>query len=426
MIKFNTNSLERYIIVRLILVGLPIPMFFSLWAISADFKPLWIFTGNLVLILVLIVFMRRFRRLIMATYRRSAMHLEAVNQEDYRQWSKPAFSQGLVQQFHQRLVTLSTELQEKKSRYDQHAFWIHQLITQLETPMLVFNAKSQLTFGNTGFYYLFNQPWQVYRHASPRLLGLEETPNGWQFADKDKNRQWQIRYSQFSEQGDSHQLLMFINIESALRQSQLKAWQQIIRVLGHEIRNSLTPVSSLAESMAARATVERDKTALTVITERCQHLQDFVSRYSSLTNKLQLSCQSLQLDPFITRIVGLFGHFEIQTQINAKTLWADASFIEQVLINLLKNAIEAKAESILLSVTQSDHYSVIKVVDDGQGFSNLDNLFVPLYSTKQQGQGIGLSFCRNIVEQHKGSIKLVNNPEQGVTITLQLPLHKTG
>ena len=93
-----------------------------------------------------------------------------------------------------------------------------------------------------------------------------------------------------------------------------------------------------------------------------------------------------------------------------------------MLINLVKNAQEANAQSVVLDFSEDSKSSVIKVVDDGHGFANLENLFVPLFSTKRDGQGIGLSFCRNIIEQHQGSIKLVNNRNRGVTVMITLPL----
>lgn len=422
MSAFKAESLELYITSRLALIVLPIPVMYGLWAYSQNLHGLTATLLAIVLLAVLVLFVHQFRKTILATFERASLHLEAVYQEDYNQWSKPNYPQGKVAQFHQQLKNLSADLQQKKTRNDQHVFWVYQLISQLESPMLVFNDKQQLTYGNVGFYHLYNQPWQMYHHASPRILGLQNSDSGWQFEDKSKHQQWQIRSSQFGEAGESYQLLMFINIESALRASQLNAWQQIIRVLGHEIRNSLTPVSSLAESLATRAASDRDKTALEVITGRCQHLQDFVSRYSSLTKKLHLSCQWLPLETFAGRIVELFKPMAITTCIKCERVWADVSFIEQVLINLLKNAVEAKAENIRLSAIEADHQTVIKVIDDGHGFTNLDNLFVPLYTTKQQGQGIGLSFCRNIIEQHNGSIDLSNNKDKGVTVTIKLPV----
>ena len=109
-------------------------------------------------------------------------------------------------------------------------------------------------------------------------------------------------------------------------------------------------------------------------------------------------------------------------------LWAGPIFIEQVLINLLKNAFEAQATQVKIEITEKSQQTLIQIVDDGHGFANTDNLFVPLFTTKQQGQGIGLTFCRNIIEQHGGYIDMQNNPagKKGMRVTLVLPSTPTG
>ena len=356
------------------------------------------------------------------------MHLEAVKNEDYCQYAKPAFSTGKVIEFHQDLENLSTHLQLLKSRYDQHIFLIYRLIEQLDSPILVFDQHPQLTYANSAFNELFPQPWQIFRHASPKLLGLEFIEGNWRFKDEVRNSKWQIRFSEFIDKGQTHQLIVFINIEAVLRQSQLSAWQQLIRVLGHEIRNSLTPVSALAQGLSLKAEGDREKQALTVITERCQHLQDFVSRYASITKPFHLNCQKILAANSAKRIQGLLKEVNLSVEINAEHFWADPAFIEQVLLNVVKNADEASeaGASIKLIFSENAKTSIIEVIDNGHGFANLDNLFVPLYSTKQNGQGIGLSFCRNVIEHHKGSITLANNANGvGVTVSIYLPLNSS-
>jgi signal transduction histidine kinase len=383
-------------------------------------------SGGLAVMLWLFYFYIYHRAMI--AFKRASMHLEAVSNNDYCQYAKPAFSQGKVVEFHKDLESLSSHLQLLKSRYDQNIFLVYRLIEQLDSPILVFNQHPQLTYANSAFNKLFPQPWQIFRNSSPSLLGLEFVENNWRFKEKQRDCKWQIRHSEFIEQGQTHQLMVFVNIESALRKSQLSAWQQLIRVLGHEIRNSLTPVSALAQGLNLKAEGDREKQALTVITERCQHLQDFVSRYASITKPFHLNCQMLSASNIAMRIQGLHKDIQLDVEIKAERFWADPAFIEQVLLNVIKNAVEASAagEKIKLIFSENAHNSIIEVIDSGHGFANLDNLFVPLYSTKQNGQGIGLSFCRNIVEHHKGTIDLVNNINSpGVTVSIHLPLALT-
>jgi len=418
----KTDSLERYLQLKLLWFFLPIGLFFGLWTWQIALKWQWIIVGELSIFLICLWCNLNIKTRVLKAFTRATLHLDAIGQEDYNQFAKSSFSSGKVKEFHQQLKKLSSLLQQQKSRYDQHAFLVYQLIDQLEAPILVFDHKQQLSFGNDAFIHLFKRPWQMLRHASAQLLGLELSANNWQFLEDSLRKKWQIRKSEFIDDGQTHQLLVFIDIESALRENQLNAWQQIIRVLTHEIRNSLTPVSSMAETLADKADNERDKMVLDVITERCSHLQDFVSRYSSLSQQYQLNCQWLSVDHVMKAIAHMYDNLDVSISGTAKQIWADSEFFEQVLINLIKNSQEAGANKVSLNFDQQEQFTVIDVIDDGHGFNNLENLFVPLYTTKPQGQGIGLSFCRSIIEQHQGVLELHNNEEQGVTVMIILPV----
>ncbi|MCJ8271368.1 MAG: sensor histidine kinase, partial [Psychrosphaera sp.] len=256
MAFLKTNSLEQYLTLKLWLLGLAMPAIAGAWAWSAQVSPAVIIFAEVLLLLAVFKLIKRIKTTVLTAFDRANLHLDAIVQENYNQHAKPNFKQGKVADFHQQLIHLSQQLQAKKSNYDQHVFLVYQLIEQLDSPILVFNAKQQLSFANDAFYHLFGQHWQLFRHGSPELLGLsntyqnspqqEKSKPAWQFEDAEKNNRWQIRQSEFIDAGQTYQLLVFIDIESALRENQLNAWQQIIRVLSHEIRNSLTPVSSLA------------------------------------------------------------------------------------------------------------------------------------------------------------------------------------
>ncbi|MFT5758800.1 MAG: two-component system nitrogen regulation sensor histidine kinase NtrY [Alteromonadaceae bacterium] len=418
----KTDSLERYLQFKLLWFFIPIGIFFGLWTWQIALKWQWILLGELSLFFICLSLNLHIKTRVLKAFTRATLHLDAIGQEDYNQFAKSSFSTGKVKEFHQQLKKLSGLLQQQKSRYDQHAFLVYQLIGQLEAPILVFDNKQQLTFGNEAFSLLFKRPWQMLRHASAELLGLELVANNWHFIASSQRKKWQIRKSEFIDDGQTHQLLVFIDIESALRENQLNAWQQIIRVLTHEIRNSLTPVSSMAETLADKTDNERDKMVLNVITDRCSHLQNFVSRYSSLSQQYQLNCQWLSVVHVMKAVAKMYNQIKITTAGTAKQIWADGEFFEQVLINLIKNAQEAGATEVSLNFDQQEQFTVIDVVDDGHGFNNLENLFVPLYTTKPQGQGIGLNFCRSIIEQHHGVLELHNNETQGVTVMIILPI----
>jgi len=418
---FKLDSLEKFLNIKLFIFALPSFLFLALYQLQAGIHWQWIIVSEFGLLLIIIFGIVSIKYQVFRSFTRAGLHLDAIKQEDYNQFAKSSFEKGKVKAFHQQLNELSLHLQNQKSSYDQHIFLVYQLISQLDSPILVFNQKQQLSFANDAFYQLYKQPWQLFRHASASQLNLSFDGHKWAYQNPEHNK-WQVKNSEFIEHGEANHLLVFIDIESELRENQLKAWQQIIRVLGHEIRNSLTPVSSMAESLADKCLVERDKNVLNIITDRCLHLQTFVDRYSKLSEKITLNRHTISVDELTRSLQGIFANFPLTVKSAVKYLWADLSFFEQVLINLIKNSKEANATNVQLNISEHEQHFILEVVDDGHGFANLDNLFVPLYSTKSDGQGIGLSFCRNVIEQHQGIIELHNNEEKGVTIMIILPL----
>jgi nitrogen fixation/metabolism regulation signal transduction histidine kinase len=419
---FKSKTLDNYI-VQALSCFIAVFLLLIYWVLQqAQWQGWNIGLALVISALCLIYAMMRFKHRIISSFERALLHIEAVKVEDYNQYAKSDFKAGVTADFHHELNLLSEHMQTHKSQYDQHALLLYQLIDQLDTPMLVFNQKQKLTYANGAFSSLFGQPWQMYRLASPKLLGLTYTEQGWKLPSKDQ--QWHVSQSEFIDSGERHQLLVFTNIDSALRASQLNAWQQIIRVMGHEIRNSLTPVSSLAESLSDKLASPREKQALAVISERCHHLQDFINRYSSLSQTLNLNTQAIPIENLTTQLKGLFPDKQLTVSSKAQSIIADPTFIEQVFINLVKNAFEADASQVKIEISEKGQQSIIKIIDDGHGLANTDNLFVPLFTTKQQGQGIGLTFCRNIIEQHGGKIDMSNNPElaKGMTVLVSLPI----
>ncbi|OBP13909.1 hypothetical protein A5320_14635 [Rheinheimera sp. SA_1] len=349
------------------------------------------------------------RKRVLAAFNRASVQLEALQNQDYSLQAKPAFQSGIAATFQNQLHQLGEQLQQRKSFFDEQQFLLYRLIDQLNTPILVVDHKQQLSYANSEFNHLFGRPWQSLRHASAALLGLSSEPN-WHFVDQDRQRQWQIRHSRFLDQGQRHQLLVFINIQAALRETELQAWQQLIRVLSHEIRNSLTPVLALSEYLKSKLPAGREQEALDLISQRSQHLQDFVSRYSELNKPLLVQRQQLHASRLVTALQLLFKEQLIQASGEELEFCSDGMLLQQVLINLLKNAIEAGSPigTIELSFRQTDDHIDICLLDRGQGIANPQDLFVPFYTTKPQGQGIGLVLCQQIIGRIGGELKLHN------------------
>lgn len=419
MVWVKAKSLEGYLTLWLGLLCLIISVVISLTVYLYSLNSSVAIVVGITTGLFSLLLITQIKSTVLSGFKRATIQLDAISEDNFGQLVKVQFEHGVVNQYHSQLKALSRQLQSQKSRYDQHVFLVYQLISQLGIPVLVFNNKQQLTYANESSYQLFNQPWQSLKFSTARALGIVENNNNWRF--NSANTRWKIRSSQFIEDGQTQTLLLFIDIQAELKEQQMLAWQQIVRVMSHEIRNSLAPVSSLAQSLSANTSSERELSALNMIIERCQHLQRFVESYTSLNKGVKIQKRIFDAPAFFNTLSELYPDIEISRDIQAPQINADQTLLQQVFINLLKNAVEAGASKIALTFHchQGQHFSVS---DNGRGILNTENLFVPLYTTKANGNGIGLSFCKNVVEQQGGSIELFNNPEGGVTASLSLPL----
>lgn len=340
------------------------------------------------------------------------------------------YQTGIANELVNEINKLSEELQARKSRYDQHVFLIYRLIEQLDTPILVIDPSGKLSHANSAFSTWHNKPWQTLKGTAVKAFGLQEMDHGWRLNDELQRKRWQLKHSLFHQDGDAYQLVILTNIEKELSAAEQNAWRRLIRVLGHEIRNSLTPIKSLAQSLEQMPFLqdhpqgERIKQALQVINERSVGLQDFVERYANLSKEFKLNQQCFSATELSNKLKMLFPAQIIDVNITQDEIWGDPILLEQVMINLVKNAVEATETKQLITMDFAikDGQQKICLIDQGKGIQNPDNLFVPFYTTKPSGQGIGLTFCRNIIEQHGGTLSLTNNlNNQGAIAEICLP-----
>ncbi|WP_440054462.1 sensor histidine kinase [Pseudoalteromonas sp. T1lg65] len=353
---------------------------------------------------------------------RATKQVEAISSCDYSLRHKSFYSSGQSARLQQALFSLCEQLQQQKEQVDEQSFLLYRLIQHLNTPILIFDHRQQLSHGNPACVELLGQPWQTVRFSSATRLGFEHI-HSWQLTDPQKAKRWQIRHSEFFDQGKKHLLLICIDIHTALREREQLAWQQMTRVLNHEIRNSLTPISALAQSLVTHIDNQRQQEALQVIVERSAHLQSFVERFAQLKQTITTSYERVSSQEIYNSLNRLFDNTTIHAEGLALTLYIDPTLLNQILINLIKNAIEAMASEIWLSFKTDAQHLHIYVIDNGQGILNPNNLFVPFYSTKAKGQGIGLVLCQHLVEQMQGDLSLKNQLQQsGACAHITLPL----
>ncbi len=265
-----------------------------------------------------------------------------------------------------------------------------------------------------------------------------ETPRLMDHAFTGLGGRWELRRSVFRESGLPHQLVVLSDLTRALRHEERQAWQRLVQVLRHEINNSLAPIQSLAGTMRRILTRkprppdwEKDLgQGLSIITERSGALSRFMASYAKLTHLPKPRLGQLDVATWVNRVARLETRIPVAVLHGPElTIAADGDQLDQLLINLVRNAADAALETGggvrvgWAAGRGADGYVEIWVQDDGPGLSNTDNLFVPFFTTKPQGSGIGLVLSRQIAEAHGGNLMLVNRESaSGCEARLRLPV----
>ncbi len=249
---------------------------------------------------------------------------------------------------------------------------------------------------------------------------------------------FEVRRGTFRQGGLAHRLLVLSDVSRALREEERQAWQRLIRVIGHELNNSLAPIKSLAHSLE-QLVVREPKPAdweddmrrgLGVIAARSESLSRFMDAYARLARLPPPRFREVEVGGLVRRVAGLETRLAVAVVPGPETtMRADADQLEQLLINLVRNGVDAVLETggavrVGWRRTNGSPAALeVFVEDDGPGVPNTSNLFVPFFTTKQEGSGIGLVLSRQIAEAHGGTLTLQNRePEPGCRARLRLPL----
>ena len=243
---------------------------------------------------------------------------------------------------------------------------------------------------------------------------------------------WELRRGTFRLSGEPHTLVVLSDVSSALRDNERDAWRRLIRVMGHEINNSLAPIRSLSEGLRGelgKTAADRSPSfesdldeALGVIGRRSEALGRFIASYGRLARLPPPKLAPVELTALVAKVALLEQRVPPTVTPGPEvTVTADADQLEQVLINLLKNAAEATKGGVAITWTATPASVEIVIEDDGPGVSDTANLFVPFFTTKPDGSGIGLVLAREIVEAHKGQLTLASRPEGGAVARIRLP-----
>jgi two-component system nitrogen regulation sensor histidine kinase NtrY len=246
---------------------------------------------------------------------------------------------------------------------------------------------------------------------------------------------YDVRRGAFRQDGRPHTLLVLADVTRALREQELQAWRRLVRVLSHEINNSLAPIRSIAgtlQTLLGRAPRPADaeedlRRGLQVIAGRSEALVRFMSAYARLARLPAPHRTPLDVGLWVRRIAALETRVPVAVEAGPPTqIAADGDQLDQLLINLVRNAADAALETgggVRVRWAADNGTVAVEVEDDGPGLTSSANLFVPFFTTKKQGSGIGLVLSRQIAEAHGGSLRLENRVDgRGAVATVQLPV----
>jgi nitrogen fixation/metabolism regulation signal transduction histidine kinase len=340
---------------------------------------------------------------------------------------------------------LADLLQKQRVRSLEATALLSRILEVMHAPLFAFDRENLLQLVNNAGVKLLGIPHARCFGHTARELGLEDllaaadqtihSFNANQKAPTGPTR-WLLRKAVFRQDGVPHTLLLLADVSLPLQEEEQIAWKRLIRVLGHELSNSLAPIKSIAGSLLARvdqmegepATLHDFRRGLSVVESRADGLHRFVQSYRLLAQLPPPHLKPVPLGPLLERVVLLEQRLPVLLEPGpSAVLLADPDQLEQMFINLLANAVDATlangVEPVRATWRLADSSLLVTIEDRGMGIANTENLFVPFYTTKPAGSGVGLALAQQIARAHGGEIRLLNREDgEGARATIRLPL----
>ncbi len=356
--------------------------------------------------------------------------------------------------------SLSTKFHQIASKKEANHLFLNTVVEYAGVPMIAFEEKNQeVRLINEGAKELFKKP-HFRKLSSPALidqnlvklfLKLENGENQlYRFEDESGWKELSIVAKRLQLQGGNYKLIALHNIKKELDEKELESWQKLIRVMTHEIKNSVIPISTLSEVLEQMLIPDQHnlialtdltnedeedlKIGIKTIAKRSKGLAGFVNAYGEVAKIPIPKLSDCSLNQTILHVYELYkpvftqANRFIELDIPTETFntQIDADLIEQVLINLIKNGLEAIDENgkVTISLSKTVRSFIIDVTDDGKGISNevMSNIFTPFFTTKEEGSGIGLSLSRQIIRKHHGDLIVKSKVEIGSSFKIILPI----
>jgi nitrogen fixation/metabolism regulation signal transduction histidine kinase len=360
--------------------------------------------------------------------------LTALREEDYSLRARSPNPEDALGDVMAELNALAELMESRKLEAVEAAALLRAVLAEIDAAIFTFDGDGRLQLVNRAGEKLLDAPATRLLGQSAAELGLTDliaadAPHTVDRRFPGASGRWNLRRSSFREKGIPHRLLVVADISRALREEEAEAWRRIVRVLGHELNNSLAPIKSIATSIDRLVKHEnlpddwRDDVArgMQVIGSRTEALTRFTRAYAQLARLPEPRKRAVRVPELARRVAALETRVRVELSGPDVLVNADEDQLEQALINLVKNAADVSAR-VSLRWRAGGEGTVIAVEDEGPGISGTANLFVPFFTTKPAGTGIGLVLSRQIAEAHGGTLTLENRREgKGAVATLTLP-----
>ncbi len=414
---------------------------FLLWYDNYSARVQW--TADLFLVIFWLSIAFNLKQRIVRPLQTLSNILAAIREGDYSIRGRRAAMGDALGEVMLEVNDLGQTLREQRIGALEANALLRTVMAEIDVAVFAFDGEKRLRLVNRAGERLLAQPSTRLLGRTSSELGLAacfsreegEGPHTMQMVFPGGFGRWDIRHSTFREGGAQHQLLVLTDLSQTLREEERTAWQRLLRVLGHELNNSLAPIKSVAGSLADLLTLQPRPTdwgddmhrGLEVISSRADSLARFIESYSKLARLPQPRFEPLNIGSLVQRVVSLETRLPVNVVAGPDlVIKGDDVQLEQLLINLVRNAVDASMETkgnVGVGWTQSNGQVEVWISDEGPGLASSANLFVPFFTTKAKGSGIGLVLSRQIAEAHGGTLTLENRSgKRGCEALLRLPI----
>lgn len=371
--------------------------------------------------------------------------LDAMVQGDYSLRARTTEKDDALNELVGAINSLAIRLNKQRIESVESQLLLNTVINHIDVAIIALNDTNEMVLTNPAAKALLEQSNSASGSKSEQFLAQfvqsEVIESGQSqimpLSFDDQQRKYHVHLEEYREQGKQQKLLFITDVSNMLRSEERKAWQALVRVISHEINNSLAPINSISQSLH-RLLVKQDQISeykdhliegVSVIAQRSSNLRDFVNSYKQIASLPEPIKQKTSIVELVSKVTALYKQENIDIETTTDmSLLIDIVQFEQVLINLIKNAVEANKNEggdgrVAINWQQQGHLFKLAIIDNGTGVSNPDNLFVPFYTTKAKGSGIGLVLCRQIIDAHGGHLMLSNRENtKGCIATIELTL----